>query len=166
MICNSKNFPYKCFYSAENNEIYSFYRQGHTFVLNPENTGEYRFEKITNKDLGDMVLFQGEALIARSSSSIYFFKQSVDIMTRERMGFELQRIWSASKNTVMFVTHSITEAVLLSDTVLVMTTRPGTAKAVIKIDLPRPRDIETLKDPRFVELTTIVRDNIEAQWVE
>ena len=91
---------------------------------------------------------------------------ALDIMTRERMGFELQRIWSASKNTVMFVTHSITEAVLLSDTVLVMTTRPGTAKAVIKIDLPRPRDIETLKDPRFVELAAIVRENIEAQWVE
>ena len=88
---------------------------------------------------------------------------ALDIMTREKMGFELQRIWSATKNTVLFVTHSITEAVLLSDTVIVMTARPGTAKAVIKIDLQRPRDIDTLKDPRFVELTAIVRDNIEAQ---
>ena len=91
---------------------------------------------------------------------------ALDILTREKMGFELQKIWSVSKNTVLFVTHSITEAVLLSDTVIVMTARPGRVKAVIPMDLPRPRDIKTLKDPRFVELTGAVRDNIEAQWVE
>ena len=55
---------------------------------------------------------------------------------------------------------------MLSDTVIVMTARPGRVKAVIPMDLPRPRDIKTLKDPRFVELTGAVRDNIEAQWVE
>jgi NitT/TauT family transport system ATP-binding protein len=91
---------------------------------------------------------------------------ALDIMTREKMGFELLKIWSASKNTVLFVTHSITEAVLLSDTIVVMTARPGRAKAVIRVDLPRPRDVKTLRDPRFVELSGIVRDNIEAQWVE
>ncbi len=91
---------------------------------------------------------------------------ALDIMTREKMGFELQRIWSASKNAVLFVTHSITEAVLLSDTIVVMTARPGAAKAVIKVELPRPRDAKTLRDPRFVELAGAVRDNIEAQWVE
>ena len=91
---------------------------------------------------------------------------ALDIMTREKMGFELQRIWSASRNTVLFVTHSITEAVLLSDTIVVMSARPGTAKAVIGVDLPRPRDAKTLRDPRFVELAGTVRDNIEAQWVE
>jgi ABC-type nitrate/sulfonate/bicarbonate transport system ATPase subunit len=47
-----------------------------------------------------------------------------------------------------------------------MTARPGTAKAVIRVDLPRPRDAKTLRDPRFVELAGAVRDNIEAQWVE
>ena len=52
---------------------------------------------------------------------------ALDVMTRERMGFELQKIWSASRNTVLFVTHSITEAVLLSDTIIVMTPRPGRA---------------------------------------
>lgn len=91
---------------------------------------------------------------------------ALDIMTREKMGFELQRIWSVSKNTVLFVTHSITEAVLLSDTIIVMTARPGTTKTVIKVDLPRPRDQKTLREPRFVELAGVVRDNIEAQWVE
>ena len=91
---------------------------------------------------------------------------ALDIMTREKMGFELQKIWSANKTTVLFVTHSITEAVLLSDTIIVMTARPGKAKAVISVDLPRPRDVKTLRDPRFVELAGAVRDNIEAQWVE
>lgn len=91
---------------------------------------------------------------------------ALDIMTREKMGFELQRIWSVSKNTVLFVTHSITEALLLSDIIIVMTARPGTAKAVIRVDLPRPRDQKTLREPRFVELAGVIRDNIEAQWVE
>ena len=91
---------------------------------------------------------------------------ALDIMTREKMGFELQKIWSANKTTVLFVTHSITEAVLLSDTIIVMTARPGKAKAVIRVDLPRPRDVKTLRDPRFVELAGAVRDNIEAQWLE
>lgn len=91
---------------------------------------------------------------------------ALDIMTRERMGFELQRIWTATKNTVLFVTHSITEAVLLSDTIIVMTARPGRAKAVIPVDLPRPRSAKTLTDTRFVELAAAVRDNIEAQWIE
>jgi len=91
---------------------------------------------------------------------------ALDIMTREKMGFELQKIWSASRNTVLFVTHSITEAVLLSDTIIVMTARPGKLKAVINVDLPRPRDTKTLSDARFVQLAAAVRDNIEAQWVE
>ncbi len=91
---------------------------------------------------------------------------ALDIMTREKMGFELLKIWSANKTTVLFVTHSITEAVLLSDTIIVMTARPGKAKAVLTVDLPRPRDVKTLRDPRFVELAGVVRDNIEAQWVE
>jgi len=91
---------------------------------------------------------------------------ALDVLTREKMGFELQRIWSASRTTVLLVTHSITEAVLLSDTIIVMTARPGRVKATIPVDLPRPRDAKTLRDPRFVELAAAVRDNIEAQWLE
>jgi NitT/TauT family transport system ATP-binding protein len=91
---------------------------------------------------------------------------ALDVLTRERMGFELLRIWSASRTTVLFVTHSISEAVLLSDTVIVMTARPGRARAVVPVGLPRPRDARTLRDPRFGELTASVRDVIEAQWVE
>jgi NitT/TauT family transport system ATP-binding protein len=91
---------------------------------------------------------------------------ALDVMTREKMGFELLRIWGARRTAVLFVTHSITEAVLLSDSIVVMTARPGTAKAVIRVDLPRPRDVKVLQDPRFVELAGAVRDRIEARWVE
>jgi NitT/TauT family transport system ATP-binding protein len=91
---------------------------------------------------------------------------ALDIITRERMGFELQKIWEASRNTVLFVTHSITEAVLLSDTIIVMTPRPGRIRAVLPVTLPRPRTSETLRDARFVELSAEVRDAIEAQWAE
>ena len=91
---------------------------------------------------------------------------ALDVMTREKLAFELQRIWAATRTTVLFVTHSITEAVLLSDTVVVMSARPGTARAIIPVDLPRPRDTKTLSDPRFVELSAAVRDNIEARWLE
>jgi NitT/TauT family transport system ATP-binding protein len=67
---------------------------------------------------------------------------------------------------VLFVTHSITEAVLLSDTIIVMTPRPGRIRAVLPVSLPRPRTSETLRDARFVELSAEVRDAIEAQWAE
>ena len=91
---------------------------------------------------------------------------ALDILTRERMGFELQRIWMTTRNTVLFVTHSITEAVLLSDYIVVMTGRPGRKKATINVDLPRPRSTKTLEDPRFLDLAGRVRDHLEAQWVE
>jgi NitT/TauT family transport system ATP-binding protein len=91
---------------------------------------------------------------------------ALDILTRERMGFALQTLWDESRSTVLFVTHSITEAVLLSDTVLVMTTRPGRIRDVVAVDLARPRRRETLRDPRFLALTARVSDGIETEWVE
>src|SRR6185503_6890263 len=86
---------------------------------------------------------------------------ALDVMTRERMAFELQKIWAANRNTVLFVTHSITEAVLLSDTIVVMTPRPGRVRDIVKVDLPRPRDVSVLEHPRFVELSARVRNGIE-----
>jgi len=85
---------------------------------------------------------------------------ALDVMTRERMAFELQKIWAANRNTVLFVTHSITEAVLLSDTIVVMTPRPGCIQDIVKVDLPRPRDVKVLENPRFIALSTRVRNGI------
>jgi NitT/TauT family transport system ATP-binding protein len=90
---------------------------------------------------------------------------ALDVLTRERMAFELQRIWMATRTTVLFVTHSITEAVLLSDAVVVISARPGRVKAIVRVDLPRPRDEATLRDARFVELSAAVRDQMEARWL-
>jgi NitT/TauT family transport system ATP-binding protein len=89
---------------------------------------------------------------------------ALDVMTRERMAFELQKLWAANKNTVLFVTHSITEAVLLSDTVVVMTQRPGRIQDIVDVDLPRPRDVSVLEDPRFIEISAHVRNGIGNQW--
>jgi hypothetical protein len=76
--CNTKNFPYKCFYNEEKNQVYSFYRQGQAFCINPDNLEDFRFERMTEMDLGQMVLIYGEALVARSSSRVLFFRQEYD----------------------------------------------------------------------------------------
>jgi NitT/TauT family transport system ATP-binding protein len=85
---------------------------------------------------------------------------SLDALTRERMALELTRIWSAQKTTVVMVTHSIQEAVFLSDRVLVMTDRPGRIAAAIPIDLPRPRDLNLLQEERFAEIAGRIRQAI------
>ena len=83
---------------------------------------------------------------------------ALDEMTRERLNLELLNIWRKTGTTVLFVTHSITEAVFLSTRVLVMSARPGRITADIAIDLPQPRDSETRSNVRFFELETEVRD--------
>jgi NitT/TauT family transport system ATP-binding protein len=83
---------------------------------------------------------------------------ALDEMTRERLNGELLRIWEASGSTVVFVTHSIAEAVFLSTRVVVMSARPGRISKVIPIDLAQPRTGATREDPRFFELATEVRE--------
>jgi len=83
---------------------------------------------------------------------------ALDEMTRERLNGELLRIWQASGSTVVFVTHSIAEAVFLSTRVVVMSARPGRISKLIPIDLAQPRTGATREDPRFFELATEVRE--------
>jgi NitT/TauT family transport system ATP-binding protein len=83
---------------------------------------------------------------------------ALDEMTRERMNMELLHIWEASGSTVVFVTHSIAEAVFLSTRVVVMSPRPGRISDVIATDLPQPRTAATREEPRFFELVTRVRE--------
>jgi NitT/TauT family transport system ATP-binding protein len=83
---------------------------------------------------------------------------ALDEMTRERLNLELLRIWEASGSTVVFVTHSITEAVFLSTRVVVLSPRPGRIAGIVEIDLPQPRSADTREEPRFFELATELRE--------
>jgi NitT/TauT family transport system ATP-binding protein len=83
---------------------------------------------------------------------------ALDEMTRERLNDELLRIWQASGSTVVFVTHSIAEAVYLSTRVVVMSARPGRIAGLVDVDLAHPRTIDTREEPRFFELVTQVRE--------
>jgi len=82
---------------------------------------------------------------------------ALDALTREQLNDDLLRIWSQTRKTVVFVTHDISEAVYLSDRVLVMSERPGIIRDEVRIDLPRPRDIETRRDPSFEEYGVRIR---------
>ncbi len=76
---------------------------------------------------------------------------ALDAQTRELMQAELLRIWSEANKTVLFITHQIDEAIYLSDRVLVMSARPGRILADIAIDLPRPRELQIKRTPKFIE---------------
>ena len=90
---------------------------------------------------------------------------ALDVMTRERMAFELQKIWSASRNTVLFVTHSIAEAVLLSDTIIVMSARPGRIKCEVRIALPHPRHYTMKTTPEFAALKARLTEEIRIESI-
>jgi len=83
---------------------------------------------------------------------------ALDEMTRERLNMELLQIWEASKSTVVFVTHSIAEAVFLSTRAVVMSARPGRIADIVEIDLPYPRGAQTREEPHYFELVTQVRE--------
>lgn len=77
---------------------------------------------------------------------------ALDEITRRRLNFELARIWAETGVTTVMVTHSVDEALLLADRIIVMATQPGRITAEVVVDLPRPRTVETLTNPRFGEL--------------
>ncbi|HEY7828592.1 MAG TPA: ABC transporter ATP-binding protein [Candidatus Limnocylindrales bacterium] len=85
---------------------------------------------------------------------------ALDEMTRERLNLELTGIWARTGTTVIFVTHSIPEAVFLSTQVLVMSPRPGHIAQAIEIDLEQPRTVETRESKRYFELVTEVREGL------
>jgi len=85
---------------------------------------------------------------------------ALDEMTRERMNGEVLRIWEQTGTTILFVTHSIPEAVFLSSRVVVMSARPGRITNVVDIDLPRPRTEDTRETRRYFELVTAVRESL------
>jgi NitT/TauT family transport system ATP-binding protein len=82
---------------------------------------------------------------------------ALDALTREQMTLELQRIWMERTKTVLFITHSISEAIILADRVLVMSPRPGRVLSDIRVNLPRPRRMEDANSADFARLSNEVR---------
>jgi NitT/TauT family transport system ATP-binding protein len=88
---------------------------------------------------------------------------ALDAMTREQMNLELQRIWLERRKTVVFVTHSIPEAVFLADRVLVMTPRPGRIADIVAVDIPRPRGLDVMNTPGFGRYVSQIRGHFSAK---
>jgi NitT/TauT family transport system ATP-binding protein len=90
---------------------------------------------------------------------------ALDAMTREQMNLELQRIWLERKNTVLFITHSIPEAVFLADRVFVMAPRPGRIIDTLEVNLPRPRVLDAMSSPDFWANVDSIRAQFNAKAV-
>jgi len=92
---------------------------------------------------------------------------ALDAMTREAMNLELQRIWRESGKTVLFITHSIPEAVFLGDRVVVMSPRPARVVDMVTVDLPRPRDLDVMGSDSFGVYTRKIRQMLGPKgWLE
>jgi NitT/TauT family transport system ATP-binding protein len=87
---------------------------------------------------------------------------ALDAFTRDEMNLLLLRLWGESNQTIVFVTHNISEAIFLADRVVVMTPRPGRLAQIYDIDLPRPRTIEMTFEPSFIELIQEIKHTVEA----
>lgn len=83
---------------------------------------------------------------------------ALDALTREQMNLEFLRIWREKRKTIFFITHSIPEAVFLSDRVFVLTSRPGTVERIIDVKIPRPRALRMMGTNEFGEITQSIRD--------
>ena len=91
---------------------------------------------------------------------------ALDEMTRERLNRELLNVWAETRTTIVFVTHSVAEAVFLSDRIVVMSPRPSRIEAVIAVDVPRPREAESRELPRFFQLIAEVRHHLREREVD
>lgn len=87
---------------------------------------------------------------------------SLDAITRSQMNMELLRIWQATRKTIVMVTHNIQEAIFLADRVLIMSARPGHIQTVVRVPLPRPRDLDVLYSKDFAALSHRIRDMISS----
>ena len=85
---------------------------------------------------------------------------ALDAITRDEMNLELPRIWREARKTVLFIAHSIPEAVFLGDRVIVMTPRPGRIAEIIPIDLPRPRKTALRDEPEFIKYVKHIRGRL------
>jgi NitT/TauT family transport system ATP-binding protein len=90
---------------------------------------------------------------------------ALDALTRDQLVLDLQRLWNETRMTVLFITHSVAEAVFLSDRVIVMTPRPGRIDRVIDIDLPRPRTLAMRESPEFNGYNRQILDLLLARGV-
>jgi len=90
---------------------------------------------------------------------------ALDALTREQMRLDLEALWLSTKKTVVFITHSIDEAVLLADRVVVMTPRPGRIECVMDIPIPRPRGLDARRHPAFVDASERITEIFLARGV-